>query len=105
MRRRNGYLVSGAGMAVTMLFFIVGLEAEVATARSGVDPGTVNRELKGDRLPLVPRPSGARPAPRLPEPKLPAGCVSAAGATKNTFATEIPGRCVASAPVRHYRTT
>jgi len=101
MRRQRRYLVGGLGAAAAMLIVLLGLEAQVGAqveaARRGVDPGTVNRALKGDRLPLIPRASDAKPAPRAPEPKLPDGCVGGFTSTKNVLSTEVPGRCVASA--------
>ena len=100
MHRKSGYLV-GFGGAVAMLSFLGSLEIEVASARTGVDPApivqvtpmqAVDRTLKGDRLPLVPGPSSARPV--TDEPKLPDGCHSAMNPPKHAFAPEVPGRCV-----------
>jgi len=101
MRRQRGYVVGSIGVAVALLSFAVALETEVATAtvRSGIDQSTINRALKGDRLPLIPGTSGAKPAPVVPEPSLPAGCASFhRDAAKNAFLSEVPGRCVAFAP-------
>jgi len=94
MHRKSGYLV-GFGGAVAMLSFLGSLEIEVASARTGVQATpmqAVDRTLKGDRLPLVPGPSSARPV--TDEPKLPDGCHSAMNPPKHAFAPEIPGRCV-----------
>jgi hypothetical protein len=100
MLRKSGYLV-GFGGAVAMLSFVGSLEVEVAAARTGVEAAPVvqvapvqaiNRSLKGDRLPLVPGPSSARPTNG--EPKLPDGCHPAMNPPKHAFAPEVPGRCV-----------
>jgi hypothetical protein len=102
MRRQRGYLFGGLGVAVAMLSMIAALEAQVATARPGVgvDRGTVNRALKGDRLPLIPGATGAAPIdlrPAATEPKLPDGCEEA-HAPRSPFSAEVAGRCLAAAP-------
>jgi hypothetical protein len=100
MHRKSGYLI-GFGGAVAILSFVGSLEVEVAAARAGVQATPVvqggpvqaiNRTLKGDRLPLVPGPTSARPLTE--EPKLPDGCHSAMNPPKHAFAPEVPGRCV-----------
>jgi hypothetical protein len=96
MVRQTGYVVGSLGIAVGMLAFIIGLEMQVATARPGGEPTSVNRVLKGDRLPLVPGAS-TRSLPRV-EPALPEGCVAANNAARSVFAAEVPGRCVAAVP-------
>jgi hypothetical protein len=103
MRRQRGYLYGGLGVAVAMLSMVAALEAQVATARPGVergvDRGSVNRTLKGDRLPLIPGATGAIPIelPRALEPKLPDGCDDA-NAPRGPFSAEVAGRCIAAAP-------
>src|SRR2546425_3275334 len=74
MRPHSRYFIGGLGMAIAMSSFVVALEIPaVSRGPNGPDPGTVSRGLKGDRLPLIPGPSGARPVddPRAHEPKLP----------------------------------
>ena len=99
MRRQRGYLYGGLGVAVAMLSMVAALEAQVATARPGVERGSVNRTLKGDRLPLIPGATGAIPIelPRALEPKLPDGCDDA-NAPRGPFSAEVAGRCIAAAP-------
>src|SRR5262245_59208985 len=81
--RQFGICLGGLGAAAVALAVVIGMESEVAAARSGVDPATVNRVLKGDRLPLTRsrgatdvRPTMDRPveAPRALQPKLPDEC-------------------------------
>jgi hypothetical protein len=99
MRRQRGYLYGGLGVAVALLSMVAALEAQVASAPSGVERGSVNRALKGDRLPLIPGATGAVPTelPRAREPKLPDGCDDA-NAPRGPFSAEVAGRCVAAAP-------
>lgn len=101
MRMQRGYLFGGVGVAVAMLSMVAALEAQVATAPLGVDRGTVNRSLKGDRLPLIPG-AGASPVElrRIPEPKLPSGCDDGR-AYRGPFSAEVAGRCLAAAPADH----
>ena len=95
MRGQTGYIVGALGMAVAVLSFAVTLEAEVAPAGPRFDPATVNRTLKGGRLPLIPGASGANPieAPSLREPKSPRECQP--DVAPKPFSTEVAGRCVA----------
>jgi hypothetical protein len=83
------------GMAVAMLSFVVTLEAEGVAPGPRFDPGSVNRTLKGSRLPLVPGTSGATPvdAPYVHSPKSPSDCKP--DAIPKPFAAEVAGRCVA----------
>jgi hypothetical protein len=75
------------------------------TARSGVAPPgqTVNRILKGDRLPLVPaiHPDAVRQPPKInakremtSEPKLPIGCESLISSLADRPLARIAGSCV-----------
>ena len=100
MRPQRGYLFGGLGAAVAMLSMVAALEAQVMTARPGVDRGTVNRALKGDRLPLIPGATGASPIelPGARKPKLPNGCDEDVRASRSPFSTEVAGRCLAAAP-------
>jgi hypothetical protein len=92
-------------MAVTLLAVAIGLEMQVATARTGVaatrtgiEFPKINRALKGNRLPLVP--DASLPPARAEQPKLPDGCVESAKSARNAFSIEVPGRCVAAIPGR-----
>src|SRR5262245_27761035 len=93
MRRQSRYLIGGAGLAATMLSFVICLEvAEIATALPRSEPQAIDRTLKGDRLPAMPRPSVA-PASRMPE-----GCESSVSSIRNPKAREVVGRCLAALP-------
>src|SRR5438876_11384976 len=100
MRPQRGYLFGGLGAAVAMLSMVAALEAQVMTARPGVDRGTVNRALKGDRLPLIPGATGASPIelPGAGKPKLPNGCDEDVRASRSPFSAEVAGRCLAAMP-------
>jgi len=89
-------LVGGAGVVVAMLSFVVALEAQFARARSDIDPMTVNRALKGDRLPIIPGPRGENPAG---QPRLPDGCEPRFSSVRNIYTNEVAGRCVAAGPM------
>ena len=102
--RQFGIWLSGVGAASAALAIVIAAESEVAAARPGVDSGTVNRILKGDRMPLIPangasnvRPGSLTPramdTPRV-EPKLPDECSAVFNAKRNTFSIEVAGRCI-----------
>jgi hypothetical protein len=100
--RQFGIWLSNLGAASAALAIVVAVESEVAAARPGVDPGSVNRVLKGDRLPLTPSrgASDVRPGSLTPretprhEPKLPDECTAVFNPKRNTFSTEVAGRCI-----------
>jgi hypothetical protein len=101
------FVVGSFSIAVAMLAVAVGMEMQVATARtgvattrSGVELPRVNRALKGNRLPLVPDATRLPPPARAHEPKLPEGCVESAKSARSAFWIEVPGRCVAAIPGR-----
>src|SRR5262249_49995041 len=93
MTLRSGYCLGG-GAAVVMVSLAVGREMQVASARPGLDPTALERTVKGDRLPTLPRPS-VTPAT---QPRLPEGCESSVSLIRNPQAREIIGRCLAAAP-------
>jgi hypothetical protein len=94
MQIKSRFTVGFLGGAVIVAALIAGLEAQVSAmpAARGVDPGTFDRTLKGDRLPLVTQITG--PAWRSPEPPLPDGCLAAADWHKDIYSAEVAGRCV-----------
>src|SRR4029453_19130246 len=93
MRRHSRYLIGGTGVAAAMLSFVICLEvAEIATALPRSEPQAIDRTLKGDRLPTLPRPS-VSPASRMPE-----GCESSVSSIRNPKAREVVGRCLAALP-------
>ena len=96
---------SGLIASLAALAFISSLVKFDSTARSMVDPSaqTVNRALKGDRLPLAPvsrpdaenQPAELR-APRTstPDSRLPDGCEAVVSSIANSELAHIAGRCV-----------
>jgi hypothetical protein len=94
MRGKFAYIVGASGVAVAMLAFVVTIEAEGIAVGPHFDPASVNRTLKGSRLPLVPGTSGAAPveSSRQHSPKSLSAC--AANAAPKPFAAEVAGRCV-----------
>jgi hypothetical protein len=83
------------GPAVGLGAFIVALQLQVSAmpAPQGIDPVSIDRTLKSDRLPVVP--TAVRPPQHSEQPRLPEGCVDASNwhqATKYT--AEIAGRCI-----------
>jgi hypothetical protein len=94
MRRQSRYLIGGAGVAMTLLSFVICLAVDMATARTRLEPAAVDRTLKGDRLLSVPRPSVA-PAPQ----RMLEGCESSFSAIRNPQAREVVGRCLAATPI------
>ena len=91
MNSGSRFALSSAGLVLAML---VALEASVVAkpAPRGIDPGSVDRTLKADRLNGA---SKAAPQQQQFEPKLPNGCVSASDWQRKTiFTAEIAGRCV-----------
>lgn len=93
----------GLIVAIAAVAFVVGFGMSDLTARSGAAPSgpSVNRVLKGDRLPLAPavRPNGMRQAPKANSPretaaKLPIGCDALASSLASRQAARIAGRCV-----------
>ena len=102
---------SGLIASVAALAFISGLVMFVSTARSMVDPSaqtvpsgqTVNRALKGDRLPLRPasrsdvanQPVELRvPRTSTPDSRMPDGCEAVVSSIVNSELAHIAGRCV-----------
>ena len=96
---------SGLIASLAALAFISGLVMFDSTARSMVDPSaqTVNRALKGDRLPLAPvsRPDAENQPAELralrtstPNSRLPDGCEAVVSSIANSELAHIAGRCV-----------
>ena len=85
-----------AGAAVTAASFLAGLQVQIVGAELEIDPATVNRTLKGERLPVLPGPSGENPAL---QPSLPIGCEARFSSVRNAYANEIAGRCLAKGHV------
>jgi hypothetical protein len=98
MRHPFRYLLGALGTAVMILSLVASLEIQLATARpgTGVEPLGIDRTLKGDRLHAVPGRRGQNP---IEQPKLPNGCEASFSSTRNIYANEIAGRCVAALPM------
>jgi hypothetical protein len=102
MRRSSGYLVGCFGAAFAIASFLIGLEVSSTTAAPSVDPtaSSVNRTLKGDRMPLIPGTSrNAVNGPfQIKAPKAPAelldGCEPVISSIGQTPLAKIAGRCV-----------
>ena len=102
---RSRPFAAGLMASLTALAIVSGLFMVDSAARSMVDPPaqTVNRALKGDRLPLRPaslshvanQPVEWR-APRtsFPDSKLPDGCEAVVSLIANPELAHIAGRCV-----------
>src|SRR5262249_36189403 len=104
MVRHSGFLVGCAGAVLAVASFLVGLEVSstATTAAPSVEQTTVNRTLKGDRLPLVPGKSRNAVngieinGPQTPAavPELLDGCEPVVSSIGQTPLAKIAGRCV-----------
>jgi hypothetical protein len=93
MRVRWSYCLGGIGLAAAS--FVVGLEVDVATARTGGTAGTIDRSFKGDRL-LTPATNRMRPSTSPSGESKPLdGCESSASTIRIKPIIE---RCFAAAP-------
>jgi hypothetical protein len=88
---RQGYFIGGLGALAAIVGIVIGLEVQVATARTAPIPTPIDRSLKGDRLPLIPSPRGAT----TPVPKLLDGCESSFSSIRRSPMNAVAGRCVA----------
>jgi len=86
--RQSRYVLSVAGLATALLSLVAGLEIQLALANPTIDatarafaPTSINRHLKGDRLPAVSPQRGENPAK---EPSLPPGCEARFTSVQNT---------------------
>jgi hypothetical protein len=104
MRPRSAYLF-GIGLALPMLALVAGLQVPTVAA-SPQDPTTqdptttVNRSLKGDRLPRSLPATTANPphlegrqAPQT-SPKLPDGCEATVSVMTQSLLAQTAGRCI-----------
>ena len=97
MRYASECALGCLGVAAAAGILVAALEVSIAAipAPRGVDPASVVRTLKGDRLPSTPDVTRASPIRQLPDPKLPEGCLAAVDWHTNIFADIVAGRCVA----------
>jgi hypothetical protein len=87
--------LAGTGVAIATFSYVLVLEAHVSSTMPtgrGIDPSTVNRELKGDQLPLVPPPRGENQAPQTKP--MPEGCEPSFSTIRNPQRKDIAGRCL-----------
>ena len=85
------------GTACVLGAFVLALQVEVLAmpAVRGIDPASINRTVKSDRLPVVPAAVRTLPAQHAEQPRLPEGCVDASNWHKDKIYTaEVAGRCV-----------
>jgi len=105
MLRHSGFLVGCCGAVFAVASFLIGLEVSstATTAAPSVEQTTVNRTLKGDRMPLVPGKSRNAvngpfeiKAPQAPAamPELLDGCEPVISSIGQTPLAKIAGRCV-----------
>jgi hypothetical protein len=103
MLRHSRFLVGCCGAAFAVASFLIGLEVSATTAAPAVDrtAPTLNRTLKGDRLPLIPAKSRnavngpfEMKAPPAPKPQLLDGCEPVISSIGQTPLAQIAGRCV-----------
>jgi hypothetical protein len=99
MWRPLAYLMMSTSAAV--LFTVVCLGAQTSVSQlpaitGDAHRGMIDRNMKGDRLPLVPGRTGENPAQREPTAKPKGDCVGSA--SRGPFGPEVPGRCVAFLP-------
>jgi len=86
------------GPAIGLGAFVLALQFQVSAMPAmppvlGVDPASIDRTLKSDRLPVVP--ATVRPSQRSEQPRLPEGCFEAFNWNQETmWDVEIPGRCI-----------
>jgi|SRR5438552_228749 hypothetical protein len=105
MLRHSGFLVGCCGALFAVGSFLIGLElsSTATTAAPSVEQTSVNRSLKGDRMPLSSERSRNAvngpfeiKAPRAPAamPELLDGCEPVVSSIGQTPLAKIAGRCV-----------
>jgi len=96
MRSKLGFRFGILGAASALGAFFLALQVQVAAMPvRGIDPASINRTIKNDRLPVVPAAARTLPAHRSGQPGLPDGCIDAANWRKDKIYTaEVAGRCV-----------
>jgi hypothetical protein len=105
MPRLNPLFLSGVCLAIALGGFTAGLQVSAASA--GDDSGaavemSVNRALKGDRLPVLSvskqtstsKQSSSSKTPTEATQRLPDGCEAAVSSTVDSPLARIPSRCV-----------
>jgi hypothetical protein len=106
MRKSSPYLF-GVGLALPLLALVAGLQVPTVSASPSHQDGTlqdatmsVNRALKGDRLPGMAPVTGGQAADRQglqaprATPRLPDGCEATVSAMTRSSLAQTPGRCI-----------
>jgi hypothetical protein len=103
MSRHSRLMIGCCGAAFALASFFIGLEVSATTAAPSADRAgaTVNRTLKGDRMPLIPAKSRNAvngpfelKAPPAAKPELPEGCEPVVSSIGRSPLAQIPGRCL-----------
>ncbi len=108
MLRQSRYIVAFCGAAFGLASFLIGLEVSATTAATsmGQTPAgmaSVNRTLKGDRLPQLPSKSRnavngptqiKAPGANIPKPELLEGCEPIVSAIGQPPLARVAGRCL-----------
>jgi hypothetical protein len=101
--RHSRFFVGCCGAVFAVVSFLIGLEVSATTAAPSTDrtATSVNRTLKGDRLPLVPGKSRNAvngpiefKAPATSRPELLDGCEPVVSSIGQSPLAQIAGRCV-----------
>jgi hypothetical protein len=101
--RHSRFFVGCCGAVFAVASFLIGLEVSATTAAPSTDrtATSVNRTLKGDRLPLVPGKSRNAvngplelKAPAASRPELLDGCEPVVSSIGQSPLAQIAGRCV-----------
>ena len=105
MLRRPRFIAACTGAAVGLASFFIALEMSATQAAPGINAGpSMNRTLKGDRLPLISAksrnavngPAEPKAPSRAPasQPRLLEGCEGLVSAIGQPPLSRVPGRCV-----------
>jgi hypothetical protein len=103
MLRHPRFIAACTGAAVGLASFLIALEMSASQAAPGINAGpSMNRTLKGDRLPLISAksrnavngPAEPKPPPPASQPRLLEGCEGLVSAIGQPPLSRVPGRCV-----------
>jgi hypothetical protein len=98
--RNHSFIAASLGLAFTMAVLAVGLKISATPAWSAGDPAlqSINRTLKGDRLPLLPARAGDRspasfPGETVAVPELLDGCEAVISSIGDSPLARVAGSC------------
>ncbi len=103
MLRHPRFIAACTGAAVGLASFLIALEMSASQAAPGINAGpSMNRTLKGDRLPLISAksrnavngPAEPKALPPTSQPRLLEGCEGLVSAIGQPPLSRVPGRCV-----------